>query len=131
MNGTNGHALGELRRRFGLWRHRRPRGARIPEDLWDAAAQAAREHGVCKTSRQLGVGYYALKRRLKASPAATKPAPRDPESVEFVEIPRKVLSSGPGCVLELQDPKGLRLRVELRDVAAAESLARSLWSHRG
>lgn len=126
MISVNGQALTELRRRFGVWRHRRSRGARIPEELWQAAAQAAREHGVCKTSRQLGVDYYSLKQRL------TGPAPAgDPVGVEFVEIPQKVLAAGPGCVLELQDPKGLRLRVELRDAAGAESLARSLWSLRG
>jgi len=126
MIGTNGQALGELRRRFGVWRDRRPRGKRIPEDLWQAAVHAAREHGVCKTSRQLGVDYYSLKQRLTTAGAPAS----DPETVEFVEIPRKVLSAGPGCVLELQDPKGLRLRIELRDTAGAESLAKALWSHR-
>ena len=126
MDSTNGQGLAELRRRFAVWRQRRPRGRRIPTELWQAAAQAAREHGVCKASRQLGVGYYSLKRRLTRTAAAV-----EPESVEFVEIPRKVLSAGPGCVVELHDPRGLRLRVELRDVSDAESLARSLWSHRG
>lgn len=126
MNVRNGQGLAELRRRFGLWRQRRSRGRRIPRELWQAAVQAAREHGVCKTSRQLGVGYYSLKRRL-ASPAPAA----EPESVEFLEIPRKVLSAGPGCVLEIQDPKGLRLRVELRDAGDAEALAKVLWSQRG
>lgn len=126
MINVNGQALAELRHRFGMWRHRRSRGTRIPEELWHAAAQAAREHGVCKTSRQLGVDYYTLKRRLTGSAPAG-----DPVGVEFVEIPQKVLAAGPGCVLELQDPKGTRLRVELRDAAGAESLARALWGLRG
>ena len=114
------------RRRFGVWRHRRSRGTRIPEELWQAAAREAREHGVCKTSRHLGVDYYSLKRRLTGSAPAA-----DPVGVEFVEIPQKVLSAGPGCVLELQDPRGSRLRIELRDTAGAESLARALWNLRG
>ena len=127
MIGTNGQALTELQRRFRVWRGRRPKRRRIPEELWQAAVQAAREHGVCKTSRHLGVDYYSLKRRL----TRTCEPPTSTESVEFVEIPRKVLSSGPACVVELQEPRGLRLRVELRDPASAESLARALWSQRG
>jgi hypothetical protein len=126
MNGTNGQALTELQRRFRVWRGRRPQRRRIPEELWEAAVQAAREHGLWKASRRLRLDYYCLKRRLGA------PAPSgEPESVEFLEIPRKVLATGPGCVLELQDPKGHRLRVELRDGAGVESLARALWSQRG
>lgn len=126
MIGTNGQGLTELRHRFGQWRQRRSRGRRIPEELWQAAVRAAREHGVCKTALQLRVDYYSLKRRLTVSSPAAEAG-----SVEFMEIPQKVLSAGPGCVLELQDPKGLRLRVELRDAAGAEVLAKALWSHRG
>ena len=125
MKGTQEHALGDLRRRFAAWRQKRPKGSRIPEDLWQAAVEAAREHGVCKTSRGLGVDYYSLKRRLTRTPAA-----RDSGSVEFVEIPGKIVSAGPGCVVELLDRKGLRLRVELREATGAESLARSLWRAR-
>jgi hypothetical protein len=47
-----------------------------------------------------------------------------------VEIPGKLLVPHPGCVLELQDREGLRLRVELSDAAGAEVLARSLWRER-
>lgn len=126
MVGTNGQALTELQRRFSVWRGRRSRGRRIPEDLWRDAVHAAREYGVCKTSRQLGVDYYSLKHRLtRLAPAASI------QPMEFVEIPQKVLATGPGCVVELQDSKGLRLRVELRDAAGAEALAKALWSQRG
>lgn len=126
MVGTNGQALTVLQRRFRVWRSRGPHRRRIPEELWQAAVDAAREHGLWRASRGLRLDYYSLKRRL----GSCAPAP-EAESVEFVEIPRKVLSTGPGCVLELQDPKGLRLRVELRDAAGAEGLARALWSQRG
>lgn len=117
-------ALAGLRRRFDRWRRLRPRGARIPELLWRAAVRAAREHGVCRTSRRLGVDYYSLKSRLTAA------TPPSSAPMEFVEIPSKVLSAGPGCVVELQDRHGRRLRIELQDAAAAEALARALWRDR-
>jgi hypothetical protein len=127
MTGTNGQAVADLQGRFAAWRRNRPhRGSRIPEILWGAAVQLAREWGVSQTSQRLGLDYYSLKRRLQGKPPAAIPA----RPVEFVEIPGKVLSAGPGCVVELQDPKGLRLRVELRDAAGAESVARSLWRAR-
>jgi hypothetical protein len=126
MIGTNEHSLDSLQARFAAWRRTRPRGSRIPETLWRAAVQAAREVGISKTSQGLGVDYYSLKRRLDGRrPAAAAEAP-----VEFVEIPGKILSTGPGCVVELQDRKGIRLRVELRDAGEAGTLARSLWSGR-
>ena len=124
MTSTNGHGLGHARRRFEAWRRGRRGRARIPEELWQAAVGVAREHGVSKAAQELHVDYYALKRRLKATPI---PAPAD-DSVEFLEIPGKVLSAGPGCAVELQDREGRRLRVELRDVAHVESVARMLWS---
>ena len=126
MKGRNEGALADLRRRFAAWRQKRRKGARIPEHLWQAAVQAAREHGAWKTSQGLRLDYYSLKERLKGTGSSA--SPHGP--VEFVEIPGKMLSPGPASVVELQDREGLRLRVELKDAAGAESLARSLWRER-
>jgi hypothetical protein len=122
MPNTNGQTLAALRQRFDEWRRLRRCRTRIPEALWLAAIQAAREHGVWKTSRQLKVDYYSLKRRLAAK------APQPP--IDFVEVTPKLLSATPACVLAIEDRDGRRLRVELRDVAGAETLARALWRHR-
>ncbi len=124
MVGMNGHGIEELRRRFADWRRTRARGTRIPEPLWRAAVEAARERGVHRTSKQLGVDYYSLARRLNEKPRS---ATRD---VPFVEFPGKMFSAAPACVVEIHDGQGRRLRVELGDAAGAESLARSLWKSR-
>jgi len=124
MTGAKKQVLNPLQRRFAIWRRKRTRGKHIPADLWQAAAEAARKHGVWKTSRQLGLDYNALSGRLKGS------TPGRIGSAPFVEIPGKLLVPRPGCVLELQDREGLRLRVELCDAQGAESLARSLWRER-
>jgi hypothetical protein len=127
MTGAKSQALTHLQRRFAIWRRKRSRGMHIPADLWQAAIQAARKQGVWQTSQALGLDYDSLTQRLKGSP----PAVAGSGSVEFVEIPGKALSARPGCVLELQDREGLRLRVELSDAAGAEGLAQSLWRGRG
>ncbi len=124
MENCNGQALAGLRRRFDEWRRLRPGRTRIPEPLWAAAVQAAREHGIWRTSRQLKLDYYSLKRRL-AGTNRQVPAP-----IHFVEVTPQVLSPGPACVLEITDGRGRRLRVELRDAAGTDVLARTLWRGR-
>lgn len=119
MAGSNGEAFVGLRRRFDEWRRLRRRRTRIPEPLWVAAVEAAREHGVWKTSRELKLDYYSLKRRLSGRSGG----------IEFVEVAPNVLSAV-ACVLEMHDRQGRRLRLELRDAAGAESLARALWRER-
>lgn len=123
MSGTTNHALIPLQRRFAIWRRKRSRGTHIPAELWQAAAQAARKHGVWQTSQELHLDYNTLSARLRGSPPA-------PVGTPFVEIPGKILSAPPGNVVELEDREGLRLRVELRDAESAQSLARSLWRER-
>ena len=70
MVGTNGQGIEELRRRFADWRRTRARGTRIPEALWQTAVEAARERGVHRISKQLGVDYYSLARRLNGKTRA-------------------------------------------------------------
>jgi hypothetical protein len=120
--------LGDVRRRFQSWRKRRARGTKIPPELWKAAADLAREHGVSKTSQELGVDYYSLKRRLDGG--AREKVKEHP--VEFVDLTRNVLSAGPACAVEVQDSGGFRLRVEFALVEACEveGLARALWAER-
>jgi len=55
------------RREFERWRRSRPRGARIPDRLWQMAMGLARDHGVSKTAQALHLDYYVLQHRLAAS----------------------------------------------------------------
>jgi hypothetical protein len=126
MPATQDQALTILKRRFSLWRLHRAKGTHIPQDLWQAAMNAARKYGVWRVSEKLRIHRESLKRRLDREPqAATGGGP-----IQFVEIPREVLPPSPGCVVELQDREGLRLRIELRDGQSAENVARSLWKER-
>jgi hypothetical protein len=114
------------------WRRHRSPGTRIPECLWVAAVDLARDQGVSKTSSALRLGYYALKERLEAAPSSRR-KPRvvaeDPGG-SFVEMPFSVEGSSPEGIVEVEDGRGTRMRVELRGPAVSEieALARSLWS---
>ena len=115
--------LASVRGALEGWRRARGRPRRIPEALWQAAVEAAHEHGVSKTSRELGLDYYALESRLRSTPGPKA-------SPAFVEVHWPAVGPAPECRLELEDGRGARLRVELTGSARAEleSLARALWS---
>ena len=112
--------LASVRRDLDGWRQEPVRPRRIPEPLWAAAVAVARDHGVAATSRELGLDYYALKKRVESS--------RCPDG-GFVEVAWPETSPAPESVLVLEDGHGARLRVELRGAAAAAvvAVARALW----
>jgi len=74
-------AAGRIRERIDEWRRTRLRRTRMPEDLWEAATELARDHGAWATARALGVRYDTLSFRLRTSgpPATSMPG--------FVELP--------------------------------------------
>ena len=73
-----------LAQRFTTWRAGRRRGERIPEELWQAAAEHARHDGLSATAARLKLSYYDLKRRLEAGGTARRSGSRGPV---FVEVP--------------------------------------------
>jgi hypothetical protein len=73
-----------LAQRFKRWRASRRRGERIPEELWQAAAERARCHGLSATAAMLKLSYYELKRRLLAGGTSRRSGSRAPV---FVEVP--------------------------------------------
>lgn len=118
--------LRDAESRFKRWRQSRNRGARIPAALWRCAVDAAREYGVSKVARVLGVDYYGLKERMESAPEPSEP---DCVGGGFLEIPL-LRSSASECVFELEDGEGVRLRVALKGAVPVEleSLARTFWS---
>jgi len=120
--------LSEIRRQLERWRQGRRRGTRIPEHLWQAAADLGRKVGLSKTAQELRLDYYALRRRVEAG-LEERPAREVPRAGGFVEIPLCAPAS-PECIVEIEDPRGARLRLELKGVTPAhlETLTRTLWS---
>ena len=127
-------------RRLRRWRSTHTGRLPIPESLWAAAAELAREHGINPTAKALHLEYGKLKQRAEAAaPAvkrrvakATADAPRRtrrPAPPTFVELMAPSPGSFPGAVVELEGPRG-RMRIELNGVATAElvALSRALWS---
>jgi hypothetical protein len=71
----------ELRHRLAQWRKDHSRRMPLPDDVWTAAVELARRHGVYRTARSLPIDYVNLRKRVNgAAPPITVARP------EFMEV---------------------------------------------
>ena len=119
--------LESARRRFERWRETRRGRPVIPESLWAVAAGAARQFGIHRTCRALRLDYVVLKRHLETG-ATQSPPPGAAPHPGFVELVPAGSISPTECVVEIEDPSGARMRIELRGIPAPDlaTLTRSL-----
>ena len=110
--------LENTRRRVARWRETRThRGAPMPAALWAAAVALVRQHGLYPTARALRVDYGSLKKRMDAAGAGRDPSPA------FVELPAGRPTGLGACVIELEGPRGGRMRIEVPGATLADLVA--------
>jgi hypothetical protein len=124
--------LENVRQCFEQWRQSRAIRTRIPEPLWAAAVEMAKEYGVNLTAKTLRVDYYRLKKRLQPEAVPSTDAAGDPSTGTFLELAVPVASHSGECVVELEDGFGAKMRIHLKDVAVPDlvALSRSFWGVR-
>jgi len=114
----------DLHLRFAQWRRTRRAGTPIPPVLWRAAVAAARRHGVSRTARALHLDAHKLKTMMET------PVPAWPgvASTSFVELIAPTVHGGM-CVLEVEGPRGGRLRLQLTGQGLPDvvALSRVIW----
>ena len=101
-------------RRFERWRKGHKARLPIPEALWVAAAEAAREHGVFRSAKALHLEYGKLKRMVerRGCPGTTgkrwpgSPRPR-PSHMMSAAWPERIVSGHAGASLENGRKTGL------------------------
>ncbi len=127
MTGTGDRTsirLKQTRRRIARWRETRThRGAPMPAALWTAAIALARRHGLSTTARALRLDYGSLKRRRDGAGAGRVPSPA------FVELPTAPPPGLGPCVIDLEAPRGGRMRIEVTGVTVADlvTLTQGAW----
>ncbi len=145
--------LEAVRRRFELWRSTRQGRGRIPERLWNSAVKLAAAYGLCRTARTLGLDYNALKRHVGVSGSGdspgnsariarrrmpgtntarqkmataktvrTKTAGKE-TAMTFVELNPLERAVAPECIVELEHPRGAKMRVRLTGCQSPEVVA--------
>jgi len=97
-------AILQLQRQLDQFRSTQARRTKLPEPLWQAAVELARQHGIYPVAHPLRLDYMGLKKRLGGIPVlrrkATKPA--------FVEL----IAPQEECVIEVEAPSGNKMRVQ-------------------
>lgn len=114
--------------RFVRWRKLHTGRVPIPDDLWAAAAELAREHGVFRTAKVLRLEYGKLKRLAAASNGvARKGARRAGSPPAFLELLTPAAGTSE-CLIELEGAQG-KLRIQWKGVTGAElaGFRRALW----
>src|SRR4030095_7191109 len=100
------------RGRVAGWRRSNTGPLPIPETLWAAAAEVAREHGVFRTAKVLSLEYGKLKRLTTEShPDRRRTARLSAPPTAFVELRTPGTSGSAKCLIELEGPRG-KVRVE-------------------
>ena len=123
------HTLEVVRNQFEVWRKRRRCRTRIPEALWQAAADLCREHSICEVSQALRLNYNDLKDRVHRIRDRGLALGQGPD-LNFVKLDLGTPIMAPVCLVEMEAPSGAKMRMSfrgvLRDVDAVE-LSRAFW----
>ena len=123
------HSLEVVRNQFEAWRKRRRCRTRIPEALWQAAADLCREHSIIEVSRALRLNYNDLRNRVpKARDVGLAVGQRSDLGFVRLDLGAPIVPSE--CLVEVEAPNGAKMRMclrgGLRDVDPVE-LGRAFW----
>jgi hypothetical protein len=122
LKDTNASVVAEpvlqLQRQFEQFRSSHPLRARIPEALWRAAVELARQHGLNAVAHPLRLDYMGLKRRLAA--VAEIPEKKQSRSPGFVELVAPYSAAGAECVIEFESRGGGKMRIQWKGSGAPD-----------
>lgn len=99
----------QLQRQLEDFRSSQPGRVKLPESLWQAAVELARQCGIYPVAHPLRLDYMGLKKRLgEVSPPRRRKAAR-PAFVELVAAQPAALES---CVIEFESARGAKMRID-------------------
>jgi len=81
---------------------------KLPEPLWQAAVELARQYGIYPVAHPLRLDYMGLKKRLGEVPP---PHRRKPALPTFVEVVAAQPAALEGCVIEFESARGAKMRI--------------------
>ena len=98
-----------LQQELDQWRGAQKGRSKLPEPLWQAAVELAKQYGVFRTAQPLRLDYTRLKQRL----VGTAPR-RKPSRPAFVELVRPQPAEMEGFLIEFESAQGGKMRVQWR-----------------
>ena len=98
----------QLQRQLDQFRSTQPRRTKLPESLWEAAVELARQHGVYSVAQPLRLDYMGLKKRL-GEPSNHRRKTSRAAFVELIAPPAAALEE---CVIEFESSRGAKMRIQ-------------------
>ncbi len=99
--------IAQLQHQLDQFRSAQSQRTKLPESLWQAAVELARQHGVYAVAHPLRLDYMGLKKRLGGVSSrrrkAAKPA--------FVELMAPHPATLEDCVIEFESAGGGKMRI--------------------
>jgi hypothetical protein len=116
----------EIKKQFAVWRSKRRCRGPVPQELWEAAMGLAKDYPPARIARVLGLDYGGLKRRIQAR--GEQGCMRE-ESHHFIELSLEEPEPDCGCMMEIEDQKGGKVKVHMRGGFCFEllELAQAFW----
>ncbi len=100
-------AIEQLQRQLDEFRSTQPHRTKLPETLWQAAVELARQHGVYAVAHPLRLDYTGLKKRLDGVPGSLKKVAKP----AFVELIADHPATMADCVIEFESSVGSKMRI--------------------
>jgi hypothetical protein len=98
----------QLQRQLDQFRSTQPRRTKLPEPLWQAAVELARQHGIYPVAHPLRLDYMQLKKRLGGVPSRR----RKPSKPAFVELITPQPAALAECAIEFESAGGGKMRIQ-------------------
>lgn len=97
----------QLQRQLEDFRSSQPGRVKLPESLWQAAVDLARQYGIYPVANPLRLDYMGLKKRLGEVP----PRGRTATAPAFVEVVAAQPALPESCVIEFESARGAKMRI--------------------
>jgi len=104
--------IAQLQRQLDQIRSTQARGKKLPDSVWQAAVELAREHGVYSVAHPLRLDYAGLKKRLGGVSHRRRRA-RKPAFVELI-APASAMRE---CLIEFESLHGGKVRIQWKAAA--------------
>ena len=106
-------AISQLQRQLEQFRSTQPGRTKLPEPLWQAAVELARQYGIYAVAQPLRLDYMRLKQRVGGVPSQS-PKASQPAFIELIGNGAAALSE---CVIEFESRGGDKMRIQWKAVA--------------
>ena len=101
-------AIVQLQRQLDQIRSTQPQRTKLPEALWQAAVELARQHGIYPVAHPLRLDHMGLKRRLGGVPAPRRKAIKS----TFVELTTPHAEPLAEYAVDFECPGGRKMRIQ-------------------